>query len=346
MGQRRKSLRDLIKENYDSMLGIGRNKHQDKRDNISSKYIYSWDTYRSYLKQSFYFADWVKKQPAREEVGHKARTLEEARPFVEKWLQENIDKGLSTYTIKLQASALAKLYHCKTTDFDIETPSRSRVGVTRSRGPKVRDKDFNENRHSEMVNFCRCTGLRRAELSQITGNALREIDGKYYLEITKGTKGGRPRTSPIVGSEEEVKAVIDQLKAAGSNRLYPRVSTHADIHSYRADYATRVYEANKRPVSDFSHERLIIFRNRVIEAYKANIHYKPDRISFSKYYDKTKTDQYGQPKMLPGYKDVSSVYACRRDLATVIYDRRALFAASQALGHNRECVVAEHYIRV
>ena len=49
--------------------------------------------------------------------------------------------------------------------------------------------------------------------------------------------------------------------------------------------------------------------------------------------------------MLDGYRDVSSMYFCRDDLAGTIYDRRALFEAAKALGHNRECVVAEHYLR-
>ena len=53
----------------------------------------------------------------------------------------------------------------------------------------------------------------------------------------------------------------------------------------------------------------------------------------------------GYPEMKKGYRDVSSMYHCKRDLAGTVYDRMALFAASNALGHNRESVVAEHYIR-
>lgn len=340
------SLQKQIKDKFDGMLRIGISKHDDKQAGLNTqKYIYSWESYRSYLKHALYFAQWVKEQPIDVTLGHKPRTLEEARPFVEKWLQSNIDRGLSAYTIKLQAATMGKLYGCHIQAFDIKTPARSRADITRSRGEKVRDKNFNESKHEDLVTFCRCTGVRRAELEQIRGTDLRMIDGKYYLDITRATKGGRPRTSPVMASDEEMKIILELTQKAGSGKIFDYISTHADIHGYRSQYATRVYEANKRPVSDFKGERLIVFRNRVIEAYNANIHYKPDRISFSKYYDKTKSDQYGQPKMLPGYKDVSSVYFCKRDLAGTIYDRRALFAASNALGHNRESVVAEHYIR-
>ena len=143
--QNKMSLKGLIKIEYDSMLGIGRSKHEDKKTGSTNKYIYSWETYRSYLKQACYFAEYVKSQPVDPALGHKPRTLEEARQYVERWLEENINRVLSSYTIKLQASALAKLYHCKTTDFNVETPSRSRLEVTRSRGPAIRDKDFIED---------------------------------------------------------------------------------------------------------------------------------------------------------------------------------------------------------
>ena len=345
MGQKRKSLRDQIKESYDSMLKIGGDKHADKLAGIAQNHIYSWETYRSYNKQSFKFADWVKQQEAPADLGHKARTLEEARRYVEPWLQHNIDRGLSPYTIKLQASALAKIYKC---DFDIETPSRSRDAIKRSRGEKARDAHFNEELHKDLVSFCRCTGLRRSELEQIRGTDLiTNRDGSYALNITRGTKGGRARVSPLVGPKEEIEKVIAQFKAAGNKKVYPhhKISPHADIHSYRADYATRVYNANKRDYSAFKNERVIIYKNRVIETYTALNRTKKDRESFSKYYSKIDKDQFGNFKMLPGYRDVASAYTCRNDLATVTYDRKALFAASQALGHNRECVVAEHYLR-
>lgn len=346
MGHKNKaSLHDQIIAEYRSMQGFGRSKHEDKKLGIDKDYIYSFDTQKSYIKHAFHFADWVREQPAREGVGHKARTLAEARPFVEEFLQKSIDDGKSPYTIKLEAAALAKLYRCSTTDFDIETPSRSRIGITRSRGEAVRDKNFNEDRHADLVTFCRCTGLRRNELNKIRGTDLREIDGKYHLEITRGTKGGRPRTSQIIGTDEEISSVVAKLKSAGDKKVYPKVSTNADIHSYRSEYATRIYNENKRDLSSISHERLIIYKNRVVAAYTTLNHFKPDRERFSQYYSQIEKDKYGNPKMLPGYRDVYSIYACRRDLATIQYDRLALFAASNALGHNRECVVAEHYIR-
>lgn len=339
------SLKFQIQNCLDQKLGIGKSKHEMKKVGEANKYIYSWETYRSYLKQACYFADWVKQQPVDPVLGHKPRTLEEARRFVEKWLQDSIDRGLSAYTIKLQAAALAKVYGCKITDFDVETPARRRPNITRSRGEKIRDKQFNETLHKDFVTFCRCTGLRRAELEQIRGTDLVMKNGKAYLNVTRATKGGRPRMVEIFGSPEEIENVVAQLQAAGENKVYPKVSGHADVHGYRSQYGTRVYEAFKRDFDEYKNERLIIYQNHVIEAYTARNCHEKDRTTYAQYYSRTEKDAYGNPKMLPGYRDVSSMYVCRKDLARVVYDRRALFEASNALGHNRENVVAEHYIR-
>lgn len=338
-----KSLVHQVKECLDSKLAIGESKSLAKKDGSYRDRIYSWDTYRSYTKHACYFVKWCKQQPTDPSIGHTVRTLAECRTFAERWIQDSVDRGLSPYTIKLQLSALAKLYGCKTTDFDVDTPDRVRSGITRSRGDAVRDRHFREELHRNLVTFCRCTGLRRSELAQIRGEDLIERDGVYQLNITRGTKGGRVRTSPIMASPEELRTVIELCRTAGAHKIFPRVNTNADIHSYRAEYATRVYNANKRPLSDFKKERMIIFNNAVVDVYTSR-NGRRDIDRHRSLYLPIK-DSKGLQKMRPGYRDVPAAYYCRKDLRTVIYDRMALLAASQALGHNRECVVADHYIR-
>ncbi len=44
-------------------------------------------------------------------------------------------------------------------------------------------------------------------------------------------------------------------------------------------------------------------------------------------------------------KDRKDIYCCRKELRHVWYQRSALLYTSQCLGHNRVCVVAEHYLR-
>ena len=46
----------------------------------------------------------------------------------------------------------------------------------------------------------------------------------------------------------------------------------------------------------------------------------------------------------PGFKDVKTAYYCRDDKKNIGYDRLALLKCSQNLGHNRACIVADHYL--
>ena len=52
----------------------------------------------------------------------------------------------------------------------------------------------------------------------------------------------------------------------------------------------------------------------------------------------------GKKTLTKSFRGVCSAYYCRNELKGTYYDRKALFAASRALGHNRESIVAEHYL--
>lgn len=334
-----KSLIQQVKDVFDSKLAIGESKYLAKLDETYTDRIYSWDTYRSYLKQACYFVKWCKEQPTDPVLGHKPRTTEECRIFVERWIRNNVDRGLSVYTVKLQLSALAKLYGCRTVDFDVVTPARKRKNITRSRGSAVRDKHFSLSENRDLITFCQCTGLRRAELAQIRGTDLVIEEESMFLDIKRATKGGRIRISPVVGSPEEVETVRRLCMEAGNNKIFATPNQNADIHSYRAAYAMRIYEAFKRDYKDFRNERLIVYKNKVVDSYVT----KNGRRDVSRFPDLYQSIG-GRKRMFPGYRDVSSAYYCRSDKKGVCYDRRALFAASLVLGHNRETVVAEHYL--
>ena len=334
-----KSLVQQVKENLNSKLAIGESKYEAKLKNAHTEKIYSWSTYKAYLKHCCYFVKWCKEQPADERIGHKVRTLEECRLFVEKWIQAEMDRGQSPYTLKLELSSLAKLYGCSTKDFDIVTPQRKRSNITRSRGTAERDKNFSEKNNADLITFCKCTGLRRGELSQIRGTNLMEKDGNYFLHITKNTKGGRARVSPIIGDENEIKLVIELCKRSKENKIFPNPSENADIHSYRGEYATRIYNAYKRSLDKFKNERLIIHKNEIIKSYTSKSGRKLIKGNEDYY-----TTMNGKRTLIKGFRDVRSAYYCRKDLKGTAYDRQALFAASRALGHNRESIVADHYL--
>ena len=335
-----KSLIQQVKETLDSKLAIGESKYLAKLNGTYMEHIYSWETYRSYLKHACYFVQWCKEQPIDPALGHKPRTLEECRVFAERWVQSSIDRNLSPFTVKLQVAALAKLYSCKSTDFDIMTPPRKRVNIKRSRRNDVAmDKHFSVTKNKDLITFCRCTGLRRAELSQIRGTDLIEHEGKLCLDVHKGTKGGRLRISEICGTDEEVETVKRLCTEAGANKIFNHVHKSADIHSYRATYAKRIYEKYKRSYKEFKHERLIVYKNKVVASYAT----KNGRRAPSKFPELYIKDEKGT-RMLPGYKDISGAYYCRGDRKGEVFDSRSLFLVSSNLGHGRINVCCEFYL--
>jgi integrase len=343
MGRKKpnKSLIQQVKERLDSKLAIGESKFAAKLDGTYTDYIFSWDTYRSYLKHDCYFVKWCREQPIDPVLAHKPRTLEECRIFAERWVQSTIDRGLSAYTVKLEVASLAKLYGCKSTDFDIKTPARRRADIKRSRGGAARDKHFSVSNNQDLITFCKCTGLRRAELEQIRGTDLIEQEGKLCLDIKRGAKGGRLRVSPVVGSEEEIETVKRLCAQAGESKVFPNPSENADIHSFRSAYATRIYNGHKREYKDYKNERLIIYKNTVYDSYVSKDG-KRDVERFSHLYKRVG----GRLKMADGYQDVSTAYYCRNDRKGIVYDRKALFEASRALGHNRFDIIPSHYLYV
>lgn len=281
----KKSLIRQVQEKLLSKMAAGDSRHLDKVAGLTENKIYSYGTLDAYMQQCCDFVKYAKTE-------HGAKTLEDCRPFVNEYLQRSIDGGKSSYTVKLQSSALAKLYDCRSNEF-LPTPSRSRENITRSRGAAVRDAHFSESRNKALVDFCKSTGLRRHELAALTGDCLRQDEhGRYHILVKSG-KGGKSRWAPVMGNNHQIQNVVTLCGKAGVGKVFSKIHNGADIHHYRGCYAERVYKANARPVLSLqSSER----------------------------------------------------YVCRGSLKGIIYDRAALRATSQALGHNRISVVASHYL--
>ena len=247
MGHRnKKSLIRQVQERLDSMLAIGESKYQDKRMNLTKGKIYSWTTYRSYLQQCCQFVRYCRDN-------HHCKNLADCRPYVKEWMKSRED--LSAYTQKLSASALCKLYQESLEELGITTKKAVRAEITRSRGAAVRDQHFSEERNAEFVEFCRSTGLRRSEITKLRGDQLLQEDGQWYIQTTG--KGGRFRIIPICGN---IDLVVHKMQSAGTGKVWAKVPSCADIHSYRADYASRVYKYHARSTESLPRKEQYICR--------------------------------------------------------------------------------------
>lgn len=305
----RKSLFQQMVEVLEAQCGYGRSKHADKKRGITQRYIYSFNTMATYKRHCTYFIQWCRQsEQVRRDLGHTPRTLEECRPYAEIWLAERA-KHVSASTVQMERSALTKLYG---ENMAVTLNQVRRADIKRSRYKAERDKHFSEERNDKLVTFCRCAGPRRRELSMLDSSALEWHDDKPYIHYTKGTKGGRPRLAPLVGSPEEVEVAIKYVETLTGHQT---VHTGADVHSYRAEYAARVY---------------------VQEATKDLSALKGRTLDYTSITGKWSRD--GRRIYRP------SLYICRGDQKGVMFDRRALLMVSRALGHSREDVVASHYL--
>ena len=109
----------------------------------------------------------------------------------------------------------------------------------------------------------------------------------------------------VAGADKAM--VIERFRETAPNqKVWYYVNSHADIHSYRADYSTRVYKLYARDIKDIPYDRI----NKGL-----------------------------------GYKYQSGVYRCKGDEKGKVLDRAAMVKTTRALGHTRIDVIAGHYLR-
>lgn len=337
MGRRNKSYsKDLHQQAYDrltSMQAFGESKKEAMANGTEREKIFSFNTYQTYWKHTKYFIKWV------QEKYPDCKTLKKAEKYVPEWLETRVAQGLSAWTIHTEEAALNKLYQIAPDDPNrFQAPKRNREEIKRSRTTAARDRHFSVTNNDELIKFCKGTGLRRSELVNLKGkdlvtkNQIEEKigqlesksertsaedkqlavlkdtrlfkDTEYFIYVRNG-KGGRERVSPVIGSNSA--QIIERMFSKGKDeKVWQYVNSNADIHGYRAEYATDIYRMYARKLEDIPYDRI---------------------------------------NKGTGKRFQSDVYTCRKDEAGKKLDKVAMLICSKALGHNRISVVADNYIR-
>ena len=241
--------------------GFGSKRSSDKMNADTRNKIYSKNTFETYKRQFRYFADWLS------EAHNEAYTLDDARGYVDEYLLHLVELGRSAYSITTAKAALAKVFQTDATQF-VGTPPRKRANIKRSRGDAVRDGNISSKTETKLALFSSAVGLRRKEMLNIESKDLFFKNGKAYLDVTKGTKGGKPRIVEICGvSDGETKMIVEWIQSR-EGRLFPKLNTNYDNHYYRAVYAKRLYDRYKRKEKDIPpRERYIMRKERAGEVY-------------------------------------------------------------------------------
>jgi hypothetical protein len=146
---------------------------------------------------------------------------------------------------------------------------------------------------------------------------------------------------------EALAAILEKFKHPVSKYVWadedergnPRsVYGHADIHSYRADYAMRVYNHYARPIEELKREPPHI-RNPRFSA-KLPVYKTTD----GQYYNLYRTPG-GKVKRIYQYYQTNTVVIRGGPYSGKEVDRWAAMLTSRALGHNRISVTTTHYFR-
>ena len=234
-----KSLAFQIRGKLKVKLALGVKRHEVKDENGYSPYIHSRTTYQNYVKHSLLFAKWVKKNFG-------IKDIDDMDIYTRMYLEYRIARGLSAWTVALDAAAIAKLYGCHIADLEVELPKRKRSEIKRSRG---RVCDFNEKRHQTVVDFCKGTGLRRHELLMIRRSEVWS-EGKDVFVFVRQGKGGKSRIVPVRrGYEQPVLNTAAKCRNDDDKLFNKRdVPCRMPVHKYRAMYAKAQYERLARPI--------------------------------------------------------------------------------------------------
>lgn len=261
--QKKDSYRKTARLRLQAMLkaGLGSERSKDKAEANTRNKIYSKATFETYKQQFRHFAEWLEK------AHPEAVTLEDARGFVDEYLRHLIELERSAYSISTAKAAIAKIMGVEATQF-VATPPRLRADIKRSRGVAERDKHISDKKEEELARFTSATGLRRKEMTMIRAEDLFFKNGQAYLNIDKGTKGGKSRVAKILGkTEEETKDIVKWIQSK-EGRLFNKLSSNYDNHYYRATYANRLYNELKRDIDDIpAQERYVMRKERAGEVY-------------------------------------------------------------------------------
>lgn len=207
--------------------------------------IYSFNTMKTYEKSCKQFIEYCL-------TNHKAeiRHYSDCRRYTEEYLQSEIDRGLSAWTIHTRASAICSSYNIRLEDLEITLPKRLREDITRTRGYDSSKYQDIDERYHEIKLFIRATGCRRDELLHLRKKDIKFSPTGKNIYIYKRGKGGVERWCLVNPKYNElVKKMFDESPAYtinGEQRIFKNNQIpKSAIHDLRADYACDMYKIYK-----------------------------------------------------------------------------------------------------
>lgn len=244
---KRPSLIKAALDRLDGLMAIGESRFAAKvvahrQDpslwSFSTGRIHSYVTRDIYQQHVLAFLNWC-----RAEEGLRELPLIDARAneLATGYLSMRLAQGQSAYTLQAVRSALRLFFGTRELAAEVRLPLRRREAITHSRGPAIRDADFQPANWASLIGFLQVTGLRRSEITVLRVRDVHlTIEGRAEVTVHTG-KGGRPRTVLArPGQEEAVMGVIRNRLA--DERVFARIPSHLDVHASRRAFAQGLYQ--------------------------------------------------------------------------------------------------------
>lgn len=310
----RVSLQNQVQHSLVSKARIGESRHAAKaelKDSYAAKGekmpfgtpvegVHSIKTFKDYKAIGERFAAWC----VQEKGVSKYAKIDTIRQYATEYLKGREAEGKSLYTLKTERAALGKIFG-EPISCTFERP-RTTKEITRSRGEKVRDTHFSEERNKDLVTIAKATGARREDIAKMSAkDFFQDQRGNLWVRIEQ-SKGGRDRVAPVLPSyRPEVERILSERQ---NSTLFDKIHNGADIHSYRREYAKELYSLVKEDQAKAAD-------------YKA---------------------LYG-PRNEPNIK--GDMYHSHDKERPFHGARNDIYIVSEALGHNRLDVTVSHYLK-
>jgi integrase len=227
IGESRGKAKDIAKVKGESTWGFTTGK------------IHSFQTRTVYQEHVLKFLNWVRTVygiKRLEDLDARADDLASA------YLQKQLDEGKSAYSLFTMRCALRLFFQDRQLATRVELPKRKREDIKRSRGPAVRDKHINLDNWQHIIQFCLACGLRRDELKvlRVRDVSIRPSDKQVVILVRQGKGGKRREVAVFPGREQAVLSAVAGKPPEA--RVFDRISSLLDIHSYRRQFAQDLYQ--------------------------------------------------------------------------------------------------------
>ncbi len=203
-----------------------------------------------YAKLAAHEHDLTRKQYARQtkqyikfcREKYNARTFEECSKHIQNYSDHLQRENYTASTIHTYLAAVCNVFEIKLDT--ISKPTRHVADYQKGRNNTLQnaENDLNNPKHTYIVEFQRCAGLRRNELMHLRGGDLiRDESGYLCIHIRKG-KGGKTQYQRILPEDEEfVVSYFENIAPEEKIFDVKYFKNDLNLHALRAESARRYY---------------------------------------------------------------------------------------------------------